>query len=265
MAKFDLGKVLKQAGSTAAKATEKATAAAKAGMKNLQEAAKQQTDKISEQMKADAEKKKTKEAMKQAEKKAAEEKAAIEADGVKAIAPQNAMKVFYYLMAADEKFAAEEEEQFRLIGKEIDLNFDAHQEAVVKECKEQMKKVIDSADYYDTLQDGVEDALSGEQTSLDGFITPKLLLWDLLVIANSDDEYHDAERKLIKYVVRKLNIPKDVFLEMESSLLTIRDIEREIEWIKTTDRPYLAIDKQIKELEKRREDVLCAVKALITL
>lgn len=265
MAKFDLGKALKQVGSTAVKATEKATAAAQAGMKNLQETAKQQTDKLSEQMKAGAEQKKAKEALKQAEKKAAEDKAAMEAGGVKAIAPQNAVKVFYYLMAADEKFAAEEEEQFHLVGKEIDLHFDDHQEAIVKSCKEQMDKVIDPADYYDTLQDGVEAALSGEQTSLDGFITPKLLLWDLLVIANSDDEYHDAERKLIKYVVRKLNIPKDVFLEMESSLLTIRDIEREISWIKTTDRPYLTIEKQIKELEKRREDILGAVKALITL
>ena len=66
-------------------------------------------------------------------------------------------------------------------------------------------------------------------------------------------------------MVRKLNIPKDIFLEMESSLLTIRDIEREMDWIKTTDRPYLAIEKQIKELDKRREDILGAVKALITL
>ncbi len=265
MAGFDFGKALQQAGNAAKKGIGKATAAAQAGVKNLQETAKQQTDKFSEQLKAAGEQKKAENALKQAEKKAAEDKAAMEAGGVKAIAPQNAMKVFYYLMAADEKFTQEEEEQFRLIGKEIDLNFETHQEAIVKNCEEQMEKVIDPADYYDTLQDGVEAALTGEQTSLDGFITPKLLLWDLLVISNSDDEYHDTERKLIKYVVRKLNIPKDVFLEMESSLLTIRDIEREMDWIKTTDRPYLAIEKQIKELDKRREDILGAVKALITL
>ncbi len=265
MAGFHLGKALQQAGSAAKKGLGKATEAAQTGMKNLQETVKQQTDQLTEQVKVAAEQRKADAALKKSEKKAAEDKAAMEAGGVKAIAPQNAMKVFYYLMAADEKFTAEEQEKFDLVGHEIDLHFDDHREGVVKDCEEQMEKIIDPADYYDTLQDGVEAALTGEQTSLDGFITPKLLLWNLLVIANSDDEYHDSERKLIKYVVRKLNIPKDVLLEMESSLLTVRDIEREISWIKATDRPYLVIEKQVTELEKRREDIFCAVKALITL
>ena len=52
---------------------------------------------------------------------------------------------------------------------------------------------------------------------------------------------------------------------MESSILTVNDIEGEISWIKGTDRAYLTIEKQVQELEKRREDILFAVKALIML
>ena len=269
MAKFDFSDAIKKAavkaGAVAKVGAEKAAVAAQAGAKNLEQAARKEADKIAEYAKDAAEQRKADVAEKEAEKQAAAEKAAIEATGVIAIAPQSAVKIFYYLMAIDRKVTQEEEEQFDLIGKEIDPDFEDQKEALIKECKEQMEKIIDAEDYYDAIQDGIEAALSGEQLSNHGFVTPKLLLWDLLTIAYGDDEYGEAERKLLKYVVRKLNIAKDVFLEMEGSILTVRDIEKEITWIKGTDRAYLVIEKQIKELEKRRDDILLAVKALIML
>ena len=48
------------------------------------------------------------------------------------------------------------------------------------------------------------------------------------MFAYSDESYDETERKLLKYIVRKLQIDKAVFLEMESSILTILDIEKEI-------------------------------------
>jgi hypothetical protein len=283
MAKFDFNDVLKKAGDAAKKATEKAAVAvqigaeragaaaqagadmAQAGAKNLEEAAKKGADKISASVINAAEQRKAEEKKKENEKNAAAEKAAIEATGVAAIAPWSAMKIFYYLMAIDRKISPEEEEQFDLIGKDMDPDFKAHKEALVNECKEQMEKVIDDEDYYDAIQDGVENALTGEQMSNDGFLTPRVLIMDMLTIAYGDNEYGEEERKLLKYVVRKLNIAKDVFLEMESSLLAVNDIDKEINWIKGTDRPYLVIEKQINELEKRKNDILTAVKALIML
>ena len=272
MAKFDFGNALKKAGDVAKKATEKAAVAAQvgaekaqAGAKTLKDTTKKEADKLSESVKTAAEQKKADYAEKKAEKQAAAEKTAIEATGVTAIAPKNAVKVFYYLMAIDRKITLEEKEKFDLIGKEMDPDFEAHKEILIKECKEQMEKIIDAEDYYDAIQDGIEAALSGEQASNHGFVTPKLLIWDLLTIAYGDDEYGEEERKLLKYLVRKLNIAKDVFLEMESSILTVSDIEKEIIWIKGTDRAYLVIEKQVKELEKRRNDILLAVKALIML
>lgn len=99
----------------------------------------------------------------------------------------------------------------------------------------------------------------------DTFITPKLLVWDLLTIAYSDESYDERERKLLKYIVRKLGVDKAVFLEMESSMLTILDIEKEIAWIKTTDQPYLTIEARINELMKRKAVIFESVKDLITL
>ena len=115
------------------------------------------------------------------------------------------------------------------------------------------------------MQDGVEEALLSSSETADTFITPKLLLWNLLSIAYSDESYDEVERKLIKYIVRKLGIDKAVFLEMESSMLTMLDIEKEIAWIKTTDRPYLTIEARINELTRRKTVIFDSVKDLITL
>lgn len=272
MAKIDFGDVLKQAGDLAKKAKDKAVLAAQegaqkaqAGAKALKDAAEEGADKISESVKSTVDRKKAEKAEKEADKKAEAEKAAIESTGVKAIAPRSAMKVFYYLMAADGEITSSEEEKFDEIGKELDPDFDEHKSTLFDECKNRMAKIIDTEDSYDALQDGVEAALSEEQVSKNGFITPKLLIWDLMTIAYSDEEYNDTERRLLKYIVRKLDISKNVFLEMETSLLTINDIEREISWIKTTDRPYLEIENQVKELEKRKNDIFMAAKALIIL
>ena len=199
-----------------------------------------------------------------AEKKDAElSKSEIQA--VKVISPMNAVKIFYYMMAVDGTIDLKEEEKFDLIGKEIDPDFDENKPHVVKKCEEQLSKVIDSDDYYDAVQDGVEEALLSQQVFDKGYVPARMLVWDLLTLAYSDESYNDVERKLMKYIVRKMDIPKDVFLEMENSYLTVDDLEKELKWIKTTDRPYLTIETQVKEIERREQAIYESIKALILL
>lgn len=184
---------------------------------------------------------------------------------IKAIPTRNAIKIFYYLMAADGEIFHSEEEKFDSIGQELDPNFAEHKEQIVNECQAQLDKVIDPENYYDTLKDGIEDALIHMKVTDDSFITPKLLVWDMLTVAYSDEKYNEVERKLLKYVVRKVNIDKAVFLEMESSILTLMDIEKELEWIKTTNKPYLTIEAMVNELNDRKSVIFESVKDLIAL
>lgn len=186
---------------------------------------------------------------------------------ISVISTKEAIKIIYYLMAADGEIYHCEEEKFDSIGAELDPLFADNKELIVGECKAQLEKLIDDGDYYDVIQDGIEDAIL---TSLDpntygSVISTKLLVWDLLTIAYSDEQYNETERKLIKYIVRKFNIDKAVFLEMESSILTLLDIEKELNWIKTTDRPYLEIEKVVNELNERKGIIFESVKALILL
>ncbi len=184
---------------------------------------------------------------------------------IRSISIRNALKIIYYLMAADGNIFHSEEEKFDSIGKELDPSFHDIKDAIVQECKTQLNKVIDPEDYFDVIQDGIEEALLSSAMSLEKTISPKLLVWDLLTIAYSDESYDEAERKLIKYIVRKTEIDKAVFLELESSILTLMELEKEITWLKSTERPYLTIEAMLNEIADRKNVIFESVKDLITL
>ena len=63
----------------------------------------------------------------------------------------------------------------------------------------------------------------------------------------------------------RLNIDKAVFLELESSMYTLIDMEKELKWIKTTNRPYLTIEAMINEIANRKNVIFESVKDLIAL
>ncbi len=180
-----------------------------------------------------------------------------------ALSSVSVIKIIYYLMMIDGKIQSEEQAKCSEIGKELDPNFETYYSALIDQCNKQIEKVIDPEDQYAVLQDGVEEAISLGANAKDAVITPKILVWDLMTIAYSDGQYDEKERRLIKYVVRKLTIDKAVFLEMESSFLTIMDLENELQWIKTTDRPYLTIESMVNEIADRKTAVFESVKDLI--
>ena len=184
---------------------------------------------------------------------------------IHSIATKNALMIFYYMIAADGEILSSEAEKFDAIGTELDPDFSEVKDGIIKYCQAQLDKVIDPEDFYDVLQDGVEEALLTSKETADTFITPKLMVWDLLTLIYSDENCSEVERRLLKYIVRKLAIDKAVFLELESSIQTMSDIEKEIEWIKTTDRPYLTIEARINELTKRKNVIFDSVKDLVTL
>ena len=181
------------------------------------------------------------------------------------LATRNALEIFYYLMAADGDIHPAELEKLDLIGAELDPNYMDHKDEIIVACKAQTEKAIDPEDYMDVLEDGIDRAIADSRATEDSFITPKLLVWDMLAIAYSDDTYDETERKLLKYAVRKLGVDKAVFLELESSIQTLIALEQELQWIKTTDRPYLTIESMVNEIADRKAVVFASVQDLIAL
>ena len=196
---------------------------------------------------------------------AEEEEVDTEALEFKVISAQSALKIIYYMMAADGEIFHNEEEKFDSVGAELDPSFADGKDGIVSECETMLAKKEDAVGYLDILKAGVDEALDASKPGADDRVPAKLLVWDLLAIAYSDERFDEAEVSLLEYIIEKINVDLAVFREMESSLLTIMDIEREIAWIKTTDKPYLTIEPIVAELEHRKSGALEGVKELIAL
>lgn len=56
-----------------------------------------------------------------------------------------------------------------------------------------------------------------------------------------------------------------MILELENSIVTLLDLEKELQWIKTTDRPYLTIEAMVNEITDRKKVNSESVKDLIAL
>ena len=246
MAKIDIGKTLKKTLNEAGNATKKVAETVRDTAKEI-----------------DKDKDKVKEIFKKKETKP-KETPLLPVD-VQKIPLYSALKIIYYLMSVDGSVSQEEKDKFDVLGNDFVNDFASLKEILVEECKVSVVNTIDAVDYYDVVQEAVENLLLTPIKSEDVCVSPKFVLWNLLAFAYSDENYAEAERRLIKYFVRKLNIDKAIFLELESSLVTLMDLEKELAWIKTTDKPYLTIEAIVKELENRKRVIFESIKDIITL
>jgi len=180
------------------------------------------------------------------------------------IEKKNAMKAFYYLMAVDGEVSGIELDKFDEIGREIDNEFfDDYKESIVKECRTQIATASGADDYYDVIQEGLDEALLRNVEKQNQGITVRLLVWNMLAIAISNDDYSEVERRIINHVVRTMSMDKSVFLEMEQLIKTASSVEKESAWIKASGKTYAEVRPIVEELEKRQKVIIESAKALI--
>ena len=179
------------------------------------------------------------------------------------IIPEDALRMIYYVMAADGRLDGAEVSKFDEIGKDIDPKFEEHKDDLLTECAARIEKEKDPEYYIDNITDSISDAIKHSQSLSEGVIYPKLLLWNLLVISFADDEYSETEKKLLRSVLRWLNIDKSVLDEMESTIQTLYAIEKEEAWLKSTNRLFSEVEKNLNELADRRQAIMQGVQALL--
>lgn len=176
-----------------------------------------------------------------------------------------ALKIFYYLIAADGEIKNEEMEKLDSIGQSLDPKFPEYREHFLKECASELQREKAPGDDYDIYEEASDRALRTEIKEDDSFLPANVFIWNMLVVACNDGKFDSKERNLIRHLVRSYKIDYAVYLEMESSALAALDIETELQWIKTTDRPYLQIEELVNELNNRRDTIYRSVEDLIAL
>ncbi|MBR1481411.1 MAG: TerB family tellurite resistance protein [Ruminococcus sp.] len=183
---------------------------------------------------------------------------------MKMIPIKNAVAIFYYMMSVDGTKTETELQKVDEIGVQIDVeNYIDYRDEMMERCEKQKESVIDEEDFYDVISEGVDKELYADISEDEMVIASRLLIWNLLVVAYSDDEYHREERRLIKHIVRVSGMPTSVFLEMEQLIRALNEVENERKWLETSERPYREIAPIIAELDKRIAFIAESAKNLI--
>lgn len=178
---------------------------------------------------------------------------------------EEALKVFYYLMSVDGEISSEELTFFDEVGQELlGEEYQGKKQSLIDDCNNQIHNNIDDSDVaYDLISEGVDKALRDTIGNPSQGVSPRLLVWNLLVMALSNDEYSKTERRLIKHIVRTHSIDSSVFLEMEQMIQTLNAVSNELRWLEDSNRPYAEIRPLVEENEKRQAVIRESARALI--
>ena len=153
---------------------------------------------------------------------------------------------------------------------QCDQNFATYKQELIAECNTAAQGVEfvslgsgEDDDYYDQIHDFVGDLIKEENFYRTEGVQARGLIWNLLAIAYSEGEYSASEKRLIRYITKKCGVDYAILLEMEHTFNTLLAIEKEEEWLKSSDRPYKVIEERVKELQNRKYAIMQGVNALI--
>ncbi len=183
---------------------------------------------------------------------------------VKKISKKGALKAFYYLMAIDGDVSKSEVEKFNELGLAFDADgFEEFKNSIISECQGRIDAADLEDEIYDIILEGMDQALSESAGEDEDGVSSRLLMWDLISVAYSDEIFSDAEKRLIMHVSRKLGIEKDVFMEMEHLMKTADAIMKELDELEKSSLPYSEIRPIVDEIEKRKVVITKAAENLI--
>ena len=180
------------------------------------------------------------------------------------IANKNAMKVFYYLMVANGDISADDLERFDSIGCEIDGDqFFEYKNSVINACKKYISSASGDEKQFNIILKGIGNALRSKNNNESQGVPVRSLVWNLLALAFSNDDYSDIDKAVITNVVYVTKMERSVFLEMEQHMITMAAVAKENERIQATGKPYAEVRPFVDELENRQKIILESAAALI--
>lgn len=183
---------------------------------------------------------------------------------IRTVSKKGALQAFYYLMAIDGNVSESEMEKFDELGAAFDPeDFPGYRDEVLSECRAHIDTAAVEDEVYDVIQEGLDQALENADEPVEEGVASRLLLWDMLSIAYSDDDFSDEEKRLIAHVSRKLKIEKDVYLEMDHLIKTAVAIMKELDTLNESNLPYSEVRPIVDEIEKRKLIITKAAEELI--
>ena len=189
---------------------------------------------------------------------------------------RDALRIMYCLMLIDGTVIAEEQAKYSEIGRAYDQDFDIYKKQLIDECSDvaQSESVqgvefislesVDSEEYYEQLAKYVGDLIKEEYFYRTEGVRAKELLWDLLAIAYSEDDYSENERRLIRFVAEKSGVDHAILRKMHHELLALIDIDKEENAVKSLGKSDEETRERLAELARRKKTIMKGIDAMIS-
>lgn len=183
---------------------------------------------------------------------------------MKKLTYESALKVFYGLINADGMASEEEINKLDELGLSLENElgenlFENGKEKIVYQFSEEVKEVSKEK-YQDFLLDWMDNALFAQENDVQNdelrIITPRWLIWNMLVLAYKDGEYHKNEKALIAYIAEVTNQDSSVLPEMENYIRAYYAVDNELYIVIENDGPYSVVRPIVDELEQRKTFII---------
>lgn len=178
---------------------------------------------------------------------------------------EDSLKIIYSIIAADRVVSEEEKASFGEMGEAISDQFsvfadDIQQyfDAIFEETKDE-----DDTEFYAYIHDVIALAVDHSRREGKPEVNPKLLLWDLFVVAQADHDFSANEKALIRFYAKTEKIDPSVLSDMIRAYETINAIEREKEALIHQNLSYAETQPMVEELDHRTAVVMASIQALI--
>jgi len=170
---------------------------------------------------------------------------------MKTIKKRNALKILYYMMAADGFISDTERATFDELGHLVDDRYDSYRSDILWECRNIALTTPEGDPVFQLLDSAKRELNDLQDVLTEDTIPGRLLVWNMLAIALCDKDYAEGERRLIDEVRRKLELDDKDFLKMEQTMQAESAVGRQIAFLqeKVAENPDLK--PQLKNLKER--------------
>lgn len=166
--------------------------------------------------------------------------------------------LYYLYMMADGNVSYSEEKIFDQLCGEMEIPGDTKQQ-IIEKCKQIGNGDILSVIVNEKIDDGAGKSFFG----LHNKSVLARIIWNLINLGYADAVYSNAEKKIVKHLVDKWSIDKEVLQEFIDTADTMLALTKKKEWISTTFNKGIESDKREKKTDSEIKMLLDNVKLTI--
>ena len=175
-------------------------------------------------------------------------------------------KIYALFLLADGQWRDEEQNFLNTISKEMELD-ESVQREVMREVTTYCQGVeITKGDHSDGIIREIDKMLTGGFASRFKY-DPRLqveIVWTLINLGYADQEYSEAEKRVVRHLIEKWEIKPEIALEFTDTAETNLLLTKHENWLKSIGLPYDETKERLETVEQQIQLMFDNIQATIS-